>query len=298
MTTTHSIGWIGLGKMGTPMAKNIIKTGYPLTVYNRTRAKTGELSDLGARVADSPKDLAADVDVVVSMVFDDAALEAISFGSAGVFEGVKAGTIFIEMSTVSAVASARVAETAESKGIEYLRAPVTGGVTHAEEGSLGILASGPKEAYDRCRDIFKALGKKFFYLGPGEQGRIMKLVLNMQVGIISAMTAEALTYGEAGGIDWKQMIDIISDSIVATPMINFRTQSLKDRQFSPAFTAAQMAKDFDIILETGKAVNTPMPITSVVRGSLGIMKARGKGERDFWELLTLMEDLAGLMDFK
>jgi len=294
MADKQRIGWVGLGKMGAPMAGNILEAGYPLTVYNRTRAKTRGLADRGARVAHSPGALASDADVIISMVADDRAMEAISVGPEGVLEGAKPGAIFIEMSTVSAVASARVAEVAEGKGIRYLRAPVTGGTSHAETGTLGILASGPRDAYDECKDILGVLSNTSYYLGTKEEGRIMKLVLNMQVGIISAMTAEALTFGETGGMDWNQMIDIISNSIVATPMINFRAQLLKDRSFAPAFSATQMAKDFDLVLDTGKAMNAPMPITSVVRQLLGIMKAQGKGELDFWELLTLLEELAGL----
>jgi 3-hydroxyisobutyrate dehydrogenase-like beta-hydroxyacid dehydrogenase len=264
-----------------------------MTVYNRTKAKTKEFIDLGARAAETPKSLSSEVDVVISMVSDDRAIEAISMGPEGVFEGAKPGTLFIEMSTVSAVASARVAKAAEEKSIHYLRAPVTGGVPYAEAGTLGILASGPREVYEQCRDILGAMSKTSYYLGTKEEGRVMKLVLNMQVGIISAMTAEALTFGELGGMDWNQMIDIISEGIVATPMIKFRAPLLKNRTFPGGFTASQMAKDFDLVLETGKVMNAPMPMTSVVRQFLGIMKARGKGDRDFWELLTLLEELAG-----
>jgi 3-hydroxyisobutyrate dehydrogenase-like beta-hydroxyacid dehydrogenase len=294
MTDKEKVGWVGLGKMGVPMARNIFKAGYPLTVFNRTKAKTKELADQGAHVADSPRSLAAHVDVIISMISDDRAMEAISVGPEGVFEGAKQGTIFIEMSTVSPVASKRIAEAAEKKGITYLRAPVMGSIPRAESRTLGILASGPKDTYDQCKDILGALGNITYYLGTGEEARIMKLVLNMQVGIISAMTAEALTFGEAGGMDWKQMIDIILNSNVAIPMTGFKAESLKDRNFPGLFTANQMAKDLDIILDTGKAMNTPLPITSVVRQFLGIMKARGKGEKDFWEILTLLEELGGL----
>jgi len=294
MSNKQRIGWIGLGKMGMPMAKNLIKAGHPLVVYNRTREKTREPVELGAQIADTPKNLAADASVIISMVLDDPAMEAVFTGPEGAFEGAKSGTIYVEMSTVSAMASARVAEKASKKGIAYLRAPVTGGVVHAEEGKLGILASGPREAYEQCREIFSILGHTSFYLGAGEQARIMKLVLNMQVGIIAAMTAEALTYGELGGLDWNQMIDIIRESIVATPMITYRAPLLKDRKFIPGFTASQMAKDFGLVMDTGRSMNAPMPITTAVHQHLGIMNARGMGKQDFWELLTLLEELAGL----
>jgi len=294
MAGKERIGWVGLGKMGTPMAKNVLNAGYSLTVYNRTREKTKELAELGARVADSPTSVASGSEVVISMILGDRALEDVSLGPEGILQGAGPGLVYIDMSTVSVVASARVAEAAEERGVTYLRAPVTGGVVHAETAALGVLASGSKEVFDRCKDIFAAMSKTSHYLGPKEEGRIMKLVLNMQVGIIAAMIGEALTFGEAGGVNWNQMIDIMANSIVSTPMIQFKAQYLKDRNFIPAFTVSQMIKDFDLVLDTGKATNAPMPIVSVVRQLLGIMKAQGKGDIDFWQMVTLLEQLGGL----
>ena len=259
MAGKEKIGWVGLGKMGAPMAKNMVKAGFPLTVWNRTREKTGALAELGATVADSPERVASDSDVVISMILDDRALDAVSTGPEGIFKGARPGLIYIDMSTVSAVASARVAEAGEQKGVNYLRAPVIGGVVHAESGGLGVLASGPKDLFDRCSPLLAPLSKTSHYLGPKEEGRVMKLVLNMQVGIIAAMIGEALTFGEAGGVEWNQMI-----------------------------------KDFDLVLDTGKATNAPMPIATIVRQLLGIMKAQRKGDIDFWQMVTLLEQLGGL----
>lgn len=294
MAEKQKIGWVGLGKMGIPMSKNLIKAGYPLTVYNRTKGKTKELAEQGAQVAESPKGLAAGVDVIISMIADDPALEAVSIGPNGAFEGAKAGAIYIDMSTVSPVASGRVAEAAEKKGIKYLRAPVSGSTALAAAGTLTIFASGPKDAYDRCVDIFGAMGQKSFHVGAGDEARYLKLLLNMMVGITSAMVAEALIFGERGGMDWTQMIDIISNSVVTSPLIGYKAQILKDRNFAPAFTAEQIAKDFDIALDTGRALSVPMPITSLARQFFGSMKAKGKGELDFFGLVTLMEEMAGI----
>jgi 3-hydroxyisobutyrate dehydrogenase-like beta-hydroxyacid dehydrogenase len=294
MAKKQNIGWIGLGKMGIPMSKNLIKAGYALTVYNRTKEKTKELADQGAQVADSPRELAEGVDVVISMISDDPVLAVVSTGPDGAFEGARAGAIYVDMSTVSPGASGRVAEAAEKKRIKYLRAPVSGSTALASAGTLTIFASGPKDAYDTCVDIFGAMGQKSFHVGTGDEARYLKLLLNMMVGITSAMTAEALIFGERGGMDWTQMIDIISNSVVASPLIGYKAQILKDRNFTPAFTADQIAKDFDIALDTGRALTVPMPITSLARQFFGAMKARGKGELDFFGLVTLMEDLAGI----
>ena len=294
MVNKKTIGWIGLGKMGIPMSKNLIKAGYPLTVFNRTKGKAKELADQGAQVVNSPGDLTGYVDVIISMISDDVALEAVSTGPDGAFSCAKAEAIYIDMSTVSPAASARVAEVAEKNGIKYLRAPVSGSTVLAAEGTLTIFASGPRDAYDRCLDIFDTIGHKCFHVGAGEEARYLKLLLNMMVGITSAMTAEAVTFGEAAGMDWHQMIDIINNSVVASPLIGYKAGALKDRDFAPTFTAAQMAKDFDIALDTAKAICIPMPITSLVRQFFGIMQATGRGELDFFGLVTLMEGLAGI----
>jgi 3-hydroxyisobutyrate dehydrogenase-like beta-hydroxyacid dehydrogenase len=294
MAYKQKIGWIGLGKMGLPMSGNLIKAGYSLTVYNLTEEETKEMADQGARVADSPEAVATDADVIISMISDDSALEAVSFGPDGAFQGAKPGAIYIDMSTVSPGSSARVAEAANNKGITYLRAPVSGSTALAAAGTLTIFASGPKDAYDQCVDIFGAMGQKSFHVGTREEARYLKLVLNIMVGITSAMTAEALTFGERGGMDWNQMIDIVNNSVVASPLVGYKAQMLKDRSYVPAFTASQMAKDFDIALDTGRANNVPMPITSLVRQFLGTMQAQGKGELDFFGLVTLLEEMAGI----
>jgi 3-hydroxyisobutyrate dehydrogenase-like beta-hydroxyacid dehydrogenase len=228
------------------------------------------------------------------MISDDTALEAVSIGPDGAFQRAKTEAIYIDMSTVSPVVSAEVAETARKKHIKYLRAPVSGSTVLAAAGALTIFASGPKETYDKCVDIFGAMGQKSYHVGTREEARYLKLLINMMVGITSAMTAEAITFGESGGIEWNPMIDIINNSVVASPLVGYKAQALKDRNFSPAFTAAQMAKDFDIALDTGRTMNVPMPLTSLVRQFLGAMKATGKGELDFFGLVALMEELAGI----
>jgi len=294
MGIKEKIGWIGLGKMGNPMSKNLLKAGYPLTVFDIVPATTEELAESGAKVADSSKGVAAEADVIISMIPDDVALEDVSIGPKGAFQGAKTGAVYIDMSTVSPGMSARVAEAAEKKGIKYLRAPVSGSTQFAESAALTVLASGPKEAYDQCKDIFHVLGQKCFHVGKGDEARYLKLLVNMMVGITSAMTAEALTFGKRGGLDWTQMIDIINNSVVASPLIGFKIQLLKDRDFSPAFTTAQMAKDFDLALDAGRAMNSPMPITALTRQLYGTMKATGKGEFDYFGLIALMEEMAGI----
>ncbi|MGD8882335.1 MAG: NAD(P)-dependent oxidoreductase [Desulfobacterales bacterium] len=294
MNAKQNLGWIGVGKMGTPMSTNLLKAGYKLTVFDIVPAAMKALVDQGANPAESPVEAAGQADIIISMIPDDPVLEEISTGTQGIFQGAKQGMIYIDMSTVSPATSARVSEAAEKKGIQYLRAPVSGSTESAASATLTILASGPREAFDQCRDIFEKLGQKVFYAGPGEQARYLKLLVNMMVGITSAMTAEALTFGKRGGIDWDLMIDIINNSVVASPLIGFKVQLLKERGFAPMFTAAQMAKDFDLALDAGRKTDTPMPLTALTRQLYGAMKATGKGELDYFGMVALMEEMAGI----
>lgn len=294
MADKQKIAWIGLGKMGVPMSLNLVRKGYDVTVYNRTKHKTKALTDVGAKAVGSAKEAASGADVIISMISDDAALETLSYGPGGAFQGAKSGAVFIDMSTASPSGSARVAEAAQKKGIQYLRAPVSGSTALAVAGTLTIFASGLKEAYDACREIFGCMGQKVFHVGTGEEARYLKLVMNMMVGLTSAMTAEALTFGEAGGLNWEQMIDVLGESVVASPLIGYKSAMLKSRNYTPAFTVSQIAKDFDIMMETGKSKNVPMPMTALIRQFWSMLMARGKGEHDFFSLVAIFEEMAGI----
>jgi 3-hydroxyisobutyrate dehydrogenase-like beta-hydroxyacid dehydrogenase len=294
MREKPKIGWIGLGKMGNPMCKNLIKAGYPMTVCDTAPGKTAELARYGAEVSDSAKTLAAGVDVIISMIPDDPALEDVCIGPNGAFHGVREGAIYIDMSTVSPIASSRIGQVAQKKRIDYLRAPVSGSTEFAAAGTLTILASGPWNAYDTCHPILSVLGKKLLYVGTEEESRYLKVLVTMMVSTTAAITAEALVLGERGGVDWKQMIDAINDSVVGSPLIGFKSPVLKDRDFAPAFTVVQMIKDLKIIMDTGNSLGVSIPITALVRQLYEAMNATGKGDLDYFGLVTLMEDLAGI----
>lgn len=288
------VGWIGLGKMGTPMAANLLAAGFALRVYNRSPARAAALLEKGATLAPSVPLLAQECDVVISMVSDDPALQDVALNEGGLFAAAAPGLTFIDMSTVSPALSARVAEAARQRGIHYLRAPVSGSTATAAAGALTILASGPQDAYDRCAPLLRSLGRKLYYLGPAEQARYLKVAINMMVGVTAAMLGEALVLGERGGVDWQQMIEVINSSVVASPLLGYKTAMLTTRDFAPMFTAAQMAKDFDLALDAGRNANVPMPLAAVSRQFLGAMIASGRGEVDFFAYVTLLEELAGI----
>jgi len=293
-TEKPTIGWIGLGKMGIPMSNNLIKAGYEMAVYDLLKERAEELASDSVIAAESSGHVASNSDIIISIVSDDSALLDVAMGPKGVLKNAKPGSIFMDMSTVSAGASQRVAKEADKKGVRYLRAPVSGSTVFAKQGVLTVMASGPKESFDHCTDIFDILSKKALYVGPGEEARYVKLLINMMVGISAAMTAEALTFGRRGGLDWQQMLEIIDNSVACSPLINFKVPLLKKRDFTPAFTAAQMCKDLDLALDTGKPLNAIMPLTSMVRQFLGMMKARGTGDLDYFGIVTLWEDMANI----
>ena len=280
--------------MGNPMANRLIDAGYSLTVYDLLKEATVGLAAKGAVVADSPKSVAAPSDVVITMIPDDVALESVVMGGNGILEGTQKGKTLIDTSTVSPDASSRVAEAAKRKGVNFLRATVSGSPKFAEAGTLTLFISGSEEVYKNCSAIFGLLGQKLNYVGKGEEARYVKLLINMIVGTTAMIVSEALTFGEKGGVDWNKMIDAIGTSVVASPVVGYKLQPLRDRDLKPTFTVSQMSKDFDLALMAGKSSGVPLPITSIVRQFMRMMQATGRGEWDLWALLTLMEELAGV----
>jgi len=294
MGTKRRIGFIGVGKMGNPMARNLLKNGHSLRVYDMVPQARAALCRHGAEEAGSAMEAAKDAEVVISSIPDSPALEDVALGAQGVLKGAAEGTVYMDMSTVSPTLSDRVGAEAQAKGIAYLRAPVSGSVEAAEAGILTILCSGPIDAYHKCKDILDILGQKVFHVGEGSEALYLKLLINMMVGVTSAVTAEALAFGKKGGLDWETMIDMINSSVIASPLIGFKAQMMKDREFSAAFSVWQMSKDFDIALNAGRSMDMPMPLTSMVQQLYGAMKATGRAERDYFGLIELMEEMAGL----
>jgi 3-hydroxyisobutyrate dehydrogenase-like beta-hydroxyacid dehydrogenase len=287
------IGWVGLGKMGKPMAANLIRAGHPLTVYNRSPGAALDLGRMGARVATSPSEVAEHVDIVFSMISDDAAFDEITRGSEGLLNTLAPGAIHVDTSTVSPAVSAAVHDLAREKGVKYLSAPVSGSTALATAGTLTIIASGDPEAFVAARPLLERLGRVVHDVGTGEQARYLKLAINMMVGVSAAMMGEALVLAAGGSLDWRQSIDIINDSAVASPLLGYKRQMLAERDFSPAFTAEQMLKDFELIRGAASDRAIPMPLTALVRELLTSMVATGRGDLDFFACVTLLEDLAG-----
>lgn len=287
------VGWIGVGKMGLPMCRNLLRAGFSVVAFNRTQSKLAPLVEEGATAAASCREVAA-APLVVSMVSNDAALRSVALGEAGVLANAAKGSVYIDMSTVSPAASAEVASEAGALGIDYLRAPVSGGVALAEAAKLTVLMSGSKQAQDGSLALFEAMSSKQINVGTADESRHLKLLINMMVGATAAMVGEALTYGRRGGLDWETMLEALGASAVASPLIGYKLEPLRKRDFTATFTIEQMIKDFDLYLQSGQQVQAPLPIAAMVRQLLAVAEAQGDGALDFFATVKTMEGLAGL----
>ena len=291
----RQIGFIGLGCIGQPMARNLLKAGFALQVYDTLPDRVAALAEHGAQAAGSPAEAAAGADLIISMILDDAVLEAVALGPDGVLRGARAGAIYADMSTVSAAISARVAAAAEAAGVAFLRAKVSGSIKPATDGTLTIFASGPPAAYEHCQAAFRALGQRSYYVGAGEEAIYLKLVHSLMVGLTAGLVGEALTFGERGGVDWNQMIDVLNHSALSSPLFNYKAPLLTARDYAaPQSTVDVAAKDIDLALADAKRLNIPLPLTAVTRELYRSMQARGEGGLDFIGIVKVFEALAGL----
>lgn len=288
------IGWIGLGKMGEPMARHLRAAGHALCVWNRTAAKAERLTAAGATLAVSAPEAARGASVVFAMLADDAALRAALLGPSGAVAAMDPGAVLVEMSTVSPGVSADLAEACATRGVGYLRAPVSGSVAFAEGAKLTVLASGPAEVHASVLPLLQAFSTRQVHVGPGCEARVMKLSLNMMVGLTAAVMGEALAFGEKNGLTREVMLEVIGASAVASPLVAYKLAMLRARDYTPAFEVRMMAKDFDLALGVAHGSGVPMPMTAQVREGISALIAQGDGDADFFKYVELTARLAGL----
>lgn len=287
------IGFVGLGRMGQPMARNLLKAGFALQVFDPVPERVAALTALGAQAASSPAEAAAGADLTISMILDDAVLETVALAPDGVLAGARPDAIYADMSTVSAGISARVA--AAARGVAFLRAKVSGSIKPAEDGTLTIFASGPAAAYEHCQAAFRALGQRQYYVGPGEEAIYLKLVHSLMVGLTAGLIGEALTFGERGGVDWTQMIEVLDHSALSSPFFSYKAPLLAARDYThPQSTVDVAAKDIDLALADAKRLHIPLPLTALARELFRSLQARGAGGRDLIGLVQVFEELAGI----
>ena len=284
-------GVVGLGNMGGPIAERVLAAGYPLVVSNRTREKAHALAERGAAVADSPADLAARVDVCVTMLADDAALEDVA---AQVLAAAKPGTVLVDMSTVSPAASARVAAAADDAGIAYLRAPVSGNPIVVRAGNLTVVVSGSREAFERAEELLRAIGPNVYYVGEAEQARVVKLALQLMIGGLAQLMSEALVLGEAGGVGRAVLLEVMANSAVGAPFVKYKTEPLLRDDYSATFTTALMEKDIDLILEAAANAGASVPLVTALKAVVHDAVTEGYADKDVMALFLHLRQASGL----
>jgi 3-hydroxyisobutyrate dehydrogenase-like beta-hydroxyacid dehydrogenase len=284
-----TIGWIGTGKMGLPMAQNLQKAGFTVVAYDTDRTR---LAKSGLDIAESLKELGLIADVLVSMIPNDQALRDIVLGTNNIRQ--RPGAVFVDLSTVSPNVSAECATALRHAEIDYIRGAVSGSTELAVAARLTVLLSGPEGTIQRCRPLFDTLGSKIFVVGSGEEARYLKLVINTMVAATAAMCAEALVLGQKGGLDWNRMLDVIADSVVASPLISYKLQLLRTRDFSPAFTGEQMLKDLQLAQDASRATGISLPLLSEVTALFEQTVNAGDGPLDFFAALRSTERAAGI----
>ena len=286
------VGIIGLGIMGAPMARNLLRAGHPLTVYTRTRARAAGLLADGAAWADSPAALAAAVDAVVTMLPDTPAVEAVMAGPDGVLAGARAELLAIDMSTIDPAAARALAERAAETGVALLDAPVSGGEQGAIAGTLSIMVGGAAAAFDRAGPLFAALGKRVTYMGGPGQGQMTKLV-NQVVGAGTlAAVAEGVLLAAGAGLDPAAVVEAVGGGAAASWMLAEQAPRMQRRDFAPGFMVRLQQKDLRLALASAERLGVPLPLTAVVQLLFTAVEARGGGELGTQAILTALEALA------
>ncbi|CAB3761955.1 NAD(P)-dependent oxidoreductase [Paraburkholderia humisilvae] len=289
------IGWIGLGKMGTPIVRNLLNAGFDVTVYDVDRQRLDEAVQHGASRAGDIRSVARAAQHVFSIIPDDSVLRNVALGTDGVIANAHDGAVYIDMSTVSPAASGEVRDAARKRGVGYVCAPVSGSTVLAEKAQLTVFASGPEQAYTQALPVFRSLSARQYYVGEDQQARYLKLAINHLVGSTAVLLAEALTLGTKGGVDWSDMLTVIGDSVAASPLVKYKLGPLKERDFSPAFSTTQMLKDMSLVVDAGTAAGVPMAAAALVREQFA-QYAQGDGaELDFFSIVRAVEAHAGIV---
>jgi len=286
------IGFIGLGVMGKPMARNLLAAGHDLVVHSRTRADVDELAREGASAAASPREVGEAAEVTIAMLPDSPQVEEVLAGDDGVLAGARAGSLVIDMSTISPVVTRALAASARERQVGYVDAPVSGGDVGAREGTLSIMAGGSEEDFERARPLLEALGRTIVHVGPVGAGQVVKACNQVVVALTIEAVGEALVLGSKAGVDPATIIQVLSGGLAANRVMEVRGRNFLEHDFEPGFRIDLHHKDLGIALSTAREYGVALPATAAVSEMLQALRTRGLGDRDHSALLTLIEDLA------
>lgn len=279
--------------MGFAMARALLTSGCDVTVYNRTRSKAEPLAELGAKIVDSPRDL-ADRDIVFSMVSAGKDLIEVTSGEQGLFSGTAQPSLLIDCSSISTEASAEVRDAAAGRGTEMVAAPVSGNAKVVESGKLFIVASGPQGAFDLAEPYLQALGRGVTYVGSGELARMVKICHNLFLGVVTQSLAEIVVLAEKGGVTRHDFMDFINKSIMGSIFSTYKTPAFVNLEMKPTFTPVLLRKDLDLGLSAGSDLGVPLPLTALTRECVQKTIDAGYEELDFASLLLVQAKASGL----
>lgn len=291
---TEKIGLIGLGIMGRPMGKNLLKANFPLTVWNRTRSRAEELGQLGARVANSPKEVAENSDIVITMVSDSPDVRQVILGDEGVIQGAHAGSVVVDMSTISPQVTREIAKTLKEKNVEMLDAPVSGGEKGAIEGTLSIMVGGDAAVLERVRPVFEAMGKRIVHIGESGMGQVCKLANQIAVVLNNLSMSEALVFAAKSGADVSKVLEAIQAGAAGSWALNNYAPKILRRDFSPGFLVSLQQKDLNLVMEAARALNLSLPGTALTYELQKSLQAHGLEREGNFALIKVIEQMAGV----
>jgi 2-hydroxy-3-oxopropionate reductase len=290
----RAIGFVGLGVMGLPMATNLIKAGYSLTVYDIRSEAMEELVTIGASKGNSPKHVASQSDVIITMLPDSPQVEEVILGSAGILEGTRPGALIIDMSSIAPKTAVKIAGIASQKGVNMIDAPVSGGEPKAIDGTLSIMAGGNEESFEEAKEILLTMGASALLMGEIGAGNITKLANQIMVAVHLAAMGEAMVFAEKAGVDSEKVYQAIRGGLAGSTVLDAKMPLILDRNFKPGGPIRMHTKDLVNVRDTAFETDAPIPLTTQVMEFMKALKADGKGEDDHGGLIQYHEKLAGI----
>lgn len=275
------VGQIGLGLIGKPMAINIAKAGFPLVVWNRTRAKAEEVAKLGAQVAGSPREVAAGCDILLTVVSDPPALEEVLWGPDGALAALRRGSIYVDSSTVAPALARRIAKACRERGIEFIDAPVTGGTWGAEKGELVFMVGGESATLKRVEPVLSAMGKRLLHMGGHGAGQTVKLAMNLILALQVDALAEAVGLVTGAGIPAERLIEVLQSSMARAAVLDVKAPMILERKYTPSFPLRLMHKDLGLALELANQLGVPLPATAAARETYSAVRGAAQEDLDY-----------------
>ena len=289
-----NLGFVGLGAMGGRVTKRLLDAGHTVTGYNRTKSKAQWLLDLGMRWGETPRAVAEAADVIFTMVTNTGALQEVIDGHNGILAGLQKGKIYIDMSTISPVTSKRLAVRVAEKGAQMLDSPVSGSVITLEQGNLSLMVGGDKATFEQVKPILLDIGPKVNYVGTNGQAVLMKVAINLNLQVQMLAFCEALLLAEKGGIPRETAMEVMLNSVIASPSLKYRTPFILEMPDEAWFNVNMMQKDMLLALEMGRELNVPLPTVATSNEYLTAARAMGLAEQDFAVVYKVLAKMSGL----